>query len=1284
MTRKYFLFTLIFNTLLSGFIFAEDNAHKTTIKEPSYILANRKQTIKIARQINRKQYPNADDVMVEDYIRVKYNADGTSERINDCYFKILTERGRRDASTISFHFTIPYSTPADIGLKMLEIINDQGDIKSFSQKEIKKLSKVMISPSSMRSNIYNPNRKILRVRIPGLRIGDTVHYISFRRVVHPRVKNSFSDIEVFEYTSPIKHATYEVLGPKELPLKNIVLKDEIKGTVICTTGEKDGLMHYRWEIRDVKRMFKEPDMPNLLNVVQRLLVSTNREWKEVSRWYWNLSEPHLKTSPEIEAKVNELVKGIKNDEKKISAIFHWVSQNIRYAGITLEKVSPGYEPRDVAMTFSKRHGVCRDKAALLCAMLRSAGFKAFPVLIHNGPKKDIEVPQAYFNHAISAVEIKLGEYLLMDSTDENTRSMLPEYLNDQSYLVARPEGETLRTTPVVAAEKNLVRIKTAAKVDADGRLQGNSILTFDGHNDNSYRTFFARSRPEKRRRYFEGIVKFSLPGATLKNILIKPEKIMDVSQPLQVILEYEAENILVGTGDTKIISLPQFGTRIGAVNRVLGKIGLKQRQYPLKTGIACGVKEKISLTIDPLLGSLATLPSCPEINNNFLLWKKVFSQKDSTLAVNSEFLVKVVEFSAEEYGALKNAVREMEYQTRRCALIKKNNASAVTPVGDVIIIHDRMRYDLDDINNWNETHCVKKKILTYKGKKEHGRIKINYNSAWEKIFIEQATVIDPRGKIRHVSKEDINIMDAPWVGGAPRYPPSRTFVMILPGVEVGSVIEYRIRRECRNRPFFATNYSFRQRSSCQLAELTISAPTRMEWVEYSQDPKKNIITKTHIEKSRRVKTWKAINQPSVKDEGVAPPWWSYNPSVFVSCGSWKNYARKINPILAKAAYRQKNTITKARQLVAGKRDYETRIRAIRDYVAKNIRLAGPQLNRIPLKYLTPADVTLYEGYGNSTDRAIVLYAMLRAIGFRAEFVASGTWAIAPELRTPFIASPDSLWLDKILVKIALPKIGDIYLNDTGQYAALGSVRAEGRLAVSLTNGKIRKIAPRSGMNDLKFRFYNLTVNPDGSAMIETTRKFFGNGFEFFNKKFSEMTPEQRKRYHEKEVAKISQSATPDGQLAVDFSSYPGSIKFKVKLSRFAVREGSYMFFEFPASLKNLFRFWADTRDAPYHLSKPKNHQINIALKLPDGFRLVSAPQNFMRKMPGGKGGVSIKEIAVTAISGGILPSFDKLWQYQAQIPAQVVSPEGYAKMLDLYRALSHPDARTILLEKVEK
>jgi len=44
--------------------------------------------------------------------------------------------------------------------------------------------------------------------------------------------------------------------------------------------------------------------------------------------------------------------------------------------------------------------VCRDKAALLVSLLEVAGSKPFPSVVNVGSKKDAEVPEPSFNHAI--------------------------------------------------------------------------------------------------------------------------------------------------------------------------------------------------------------------------------------------------------------------------------------------------------------------------------------------------------------------------------------------------------------------------------------------------------------------------------------------------------------------------------------------------------------------------------------------------------------------------------------------------------------------------------------------------------------------------------------------------------------------------------------------------------------------------------------------------------------------------------------------------------------------
>jgi transglutaminase-like putative cysteine protease len=133
----------------------------------------------------------------------------------------------------------------------------------------------------------------------------------------------------------------------------------------------------------------------------------------------------------------------------------------------------------VCITFDKKYGVCRDKAALLVSLLRTAGFNAYPVLINVGTKLDAAVPDPYFNHAIAAVELKQGEYVLMDPTDENTRDLLPSGDCDRSYLVCRAEGDNLRTSPVPPVDEHLMRVQTTGVLSTGGRLEAKSELSYE-------------------------------------------------------------------------------------------------------------------------------------------------------------------------------------------------------------------------------------------------------------------------------------------------------------------------------------------------------------------------------------------------------------------------------------------------------------------------------------------------------------------------------------------------------------------------------------------------------------------------------------------------------------------------------------------------------------------------------------------------------------------------------------------------------------------------------------
>ena len=309
-------------------------------------------------------------------------------------------------------------------------------------------SKESIDESQMAANISDPNMRVLQVNIPKVDIGDVVHSVTRQTIMRSIMPGQFAEENLLEGGEYIRHMSYEVHAPAGRPLTKIALRDEIPGTVTYTkTQEADGGTLHHWEVNNVPRMYEEENMPPYEMVLQRLLVSSTPDWKTISKWYWDLSKPHLDaTSPEMKKEVADLTTNATTDMERIKAIFYHVSKSIRYMGLTPEKDRPGYEPHDVCMTFEKKYGVCRDKAALLVSMLNTAGLHAYPVLIDIGAKRDQVVADPFFNHAIVSVQLEPGKYILMDPTDENTRELLPLSDCNRSYLVCRPEGEDLQTS----------------------------------------------------------------------------------------------------------------------------------------------------------------------------------------------------------------------------------------------------------------------------------------------------------------------------------------------------------------------------------------------------------------------------------------------------------------------------------------------------------------------------------------------------------------------------------------------------------------------------------------------------------------------------------------------------------------------------------------------------------------------------------------------------------------------------------------------------------------------
>ncbi|MBN1863783.1 MAG: DUF3857 domain-containing protein [Victivallales bacterium] len=1183
-------------------------------------ILERGKVITAAADVTKERYPDADDVLVDDYIFTRYNPDGTSAAWDDTFIKVLTEKGRRDHQTLSFYYTLPYST---VVLTVLEIIKPDGSVVSV---DISENAREMINSTQMGSNIYDPNSKVLKVNVPGLEIGDMVRYVSFRDTVKTRVPDTWSDSFMLEYTSPIKRLSIEIAGPVSMPLKAVALKDEMPDTVKSFVKRGRDTNRYKWEVSDVPQMYREPNMPELHSVVQRLLVSTIENWEKVSEWYWRLCLPKLQAvTPEMVNKTRELTAGAATDTQKIQALFSFVSQNIRYMGITTEKEAPGYEPHDVSVTFENKYGVCRDKAALLVAMLRIAGQKAYPVMIMNGPKKDPDVPNPYFNHAIVAVEAADGSYILMDPTDENTREIFPAYLCNQSYLVAKPEGDTLRTSQIVPAAYNLLSVTTNASVNQSGTMISETSIQFDGINDGAYRDYFARRKPDERREFFERVLKNVLPGARLVDYDIQPKNIRDTSEPLKVYLRYVATDTMLH-GDGKVMFPPPWmGSSLGVVNFIIGTAGLEKRKYPLVTEIACGVREVFSIDLKNAVGEQIILPDAESIDDPTLSWSQSFAFENNILSGNTEFMLKVVEFSPEQYLDLRASLKKMEHSRHKSPIFHQAGTQKIADdfigrQGNAIVLDETIDCKIIDDSSWETTSSVKKKILSYAGKKQYSDLKFKYNPAWGSVSLKYAKVTGPDGKESTIKSDEINLMDEPWVGAAPRYPAGKILVVNLPGVEVGSTIEYRVVRNFRSRPFFAMTEYLRGFEPVKRKRVRVETP---EDFALKISNKGAGAAFAFNDEEDGVYTWESNNVEAVKAESNLPPYWSFIPSLALSSADWDDYTKGLSVLFCKAAEGQEQAARIAGELSKDTEDDRGKITAVRDFVARNIRDAGPGLGELPISAITPADKTLAEGYGNTTDRAILLFSMLKSLGMSPEFVLVGDFPRLDQLRR-YDDLPQPELFNKVLVKVMLGRSA-IYLNDTDQYSELGSTPSENLVALPFNTALPGKVSVAPEFRRRTDTAYTIRLSEKGEAIISRKRVFHGTDFAAWNKKYAEMKSEERKRHFQEMMSRISQGAKPLNELKTDFSAYPGIEEFSVMVDNYAIAEKSYMYLNLPESLAGVIGLHPDNRENPMLLSSSREETWTYLLNLPESFagKIPIAPASNVWNLPAKAGSVSI-------------------------------------------------------------
>lgn len=616
---------------------------------PMLAITPTEEAVKLLQEVSLQDFPAADQVSVENQ-QVVLDEDCLGKVEYEIFKKVLTEKAKQD-NRVRFWYDSDYT---DLQVDTIEIIKASGEIITLDPEEILQKN---LNPYSKSMNIYSESSWVYTGELPDLNIGDIIHTKQTRTFLKARMKdNYFDQISVDNYSPKILQ-TYNLKMPADIDLYvHHVNKKE--GYVEFNEAIEGDYKIYNWQVTSPPQIIYEPGMENLARFSYNIVLTTIKDWEEVSTWYYDLVQPHLQPNEAIEAKVEELTAEAETKLQKIKNIFYWVAQKIRYLGVDKEENRPGYEPHDVTYTFETRGGVCRDKSALLVAMFRLADIQADPILISVGYQLYQKAPVVWFNHAIVVSYDENGEpEYFFDPTAENTKDFLPQYEEDCSYIIASKEGDVLRVVPISSSERNKTKIDLNIAVDQNAEANCELDVSYTGMSDNVMRSGLMQMTPQSKTQLIENMMANIHPQTRLQDYRLSDPQ--NREENIQLSTNFNIPGYIDDNNGYSFIPLEAGKFSISFLhNHFLQVFNLSKRQYPFKLPMTYSIEITEHLELPYNLENMS-FPEIPDID--YKGFKLVSSRevKGNSVTFTCKFMIDRIHFEQEEYLPLKKQLGKM-------------------------------------------------------------------------------------------------------------------------------------------------------------------------------------------------------------------------------------------------------------------------------------------------------------------------------------------------------------------------------------------------------------------------------------------------------------------------------------------------------------------------------------------------------------------------------------------------------------------------------------------------
>jgi len=586
--------------------------------------------------------------LIERYsTKVRFETDGTGERIQEIRVKAMDDAGVKQLQTLTFNYNSGHETFA---LAYLRIKKPDGSVTEEKTDAIAKMIDDQPAPAVKDAANFKEIREV-HVTLPPIAIGDTLSYEADAKIVKPFAPGEFWYSHSFLSNARAHDEELRIDLPAD---RTVHLKTAPQFPPAVTTSGTRKL--YTWKRtgaetapaktsadEDAQGKSKFPDV----------VLTSFANWEAAGKWLAAIESPASKPVSAIAAKTEELTAGKKTDADKVEALYDFVAKQIRPISVPFEQLD--FAPRDAAATLSAGYGDELDKCALLAALVNAAGFHSDVALLSSSAKLDADLPwPGALNHAVLVVTAG-KDVLWMDPSFDVLpfRMLLPNLRGQQALIASAAVAPHFAETPSALPFLSKQTVEITGRVSSLGRLVARIRYTLRGDNEVALRMAFERTPQAQWKQTAQTMAtldglqgqvtdaKPSVPSATrdpftLDFILVN-ENFLDWSQ---------AKTLLV-------LPLPTFGMPDPPENSA----------QPVELGNPLDVTAKLTLTLP--VNYSAQMPVGAGVTRDYAAYRSSYSTQEHVITAERtvRFLERQVSASRRaDYLAFANAVQSDESQ----------------------------------------------------------------------------------------------------------------------------------------------------------------------------------------------------------------------------------------------------------------------------------------------------------------------------------------------------------------------------------------------------------------------------------------------------------------------------------------------------------------------------------------------------------------------------------------------------------------------------------------------